>query len=407
MRYHCRTLLRVFALCVVFFSERAGTAEAQSLSAQWKDGFRYESDDKNISIKVGGRIYNDWTFWLDADEALEDEETGVGELEDSVEFRTARLYTAGSIYNLEYKAEYDFAGGDSEFKDVWLGLKGVPLVNSLRVGHQKEPFGLEELTSSRFITFLERGLTSALIPSFNAGIRAENALLDKKLVLSAGAFKEVDEFGEGSGDENYNLTGRIAALPYYYQEGKRLVHLGLAYSYKNIGSDSLRFRTRPEIHDAPRFVDTNDVAAESANLVGAELALVLQSLSVQSEYVQALVNTIDASDADLSSFYVMVSYFLTGETRPYKKGEGVFDRVHPLRDYIASEPGLGAWEVAARFSQIDLEDSIISGGKLLDYTLGLNWYLHPNARIMLNLIHSDEDDLGDAQALTMRFQVDF
>jgi phosphate-selective porin OprO/OprP len=69
--------------------------------------------------------------------------------------------------------------------------------------------------------------------------------------------------------------------------------------------------------------------------------------------------------------------------------------------------GLGAWEVGVRYSQVDLNDSIVSGGELDDITIGLNWHLNPNVRVMLNYVRADLDDVGDADIFQTRFQVDF
>ncbi|NIM98410.1 MAG: porin, partial [candidate division Zixibacteria bacterium] len=55
----------------------------------------------------------------------------------------------------------------------------------------------------------------------------------------------------------------------------------------------------------------------------------------------------------------------------------------------------------------DLTDGSISGGELDDFTLGVNWYLYPNARIMGNYIFADLDDVGETNIFQVRFQVDW
>ena len=113
-----------------------------------------------------------------------------------------------------------------------------------------------------------------------------------------------------------------------------------------------------------------------------------------------------SSDPTFDGFYIQASYFLTGEQRNYKTSTGAFDRVRPKENYHYGA-GRGAWEVAARYSQIDLTDDSVSGGELKDLTLGLNWYLNPNMRMMWNYIRSHLDDVGDSDLLLMRLQIDF
>ena len=89
---------------------------AEELKMKWSNGIRFQSEDKSFSFKLGGRIMNDWA-WFDVDE-------GLPEVEDGTEFRRARLYLAGTIYDsIDFKAQYDFAGSNPDFKDVYIGYK--------------------------------------------------------------------------------------------------------------------------------------------------------------------------------------------------------------------------------------------------------------------------------------------
>ena len=107
----------------------------------WDNGFKFESADKKFKLKLGGRIMNDWA-WGDAGDDLPEFVSGN-------EFRRARLFVSGDVYKyVTFKVQYDFAGGDVDFKDVYMGLKGLPF-GTLKVGHFKAPFSLEELTSSK------------------------------------------------------------------------------------------------------------------------------------------------------------------------------------------------------------------------------------------------------------------
>ncbi len=368
----------------------------------WKNGLRFETRDKDFKLKLGGRIMNDWA-WMSEDS---DVRSSKGDLLDGTEFRRVRLYIAGLIYgNVDYKLQFDFAGGKAKLKDAYIGIKDLPF-GYLKMGHFKEPFGLDELTSSKYITFIERALPMAFAPSRNTGLMLSSTAFDKRMTWAAGIFRDADSYGKKTSEGGYNITGRVTALPWYEDKGAKLLHIGAAYSRRS-PKNTVHYRQRPEAHLAPYFVDTNSLSADRAGILGLESALVYGPFSVQGEYIYTDVDGKSGSSSpSFDGFYVQSSYFLTGEHRKYSTSKGSFSRVKPKENYKYGA-GAGAWEVAARYSQIDLSDSGINGGKLKDTTVGLNWYLNPNMRIMWNYVRSKLDGVGNSNLALMRFQIDF
>jgi phosphate-selective porin OprO/OprP len=115
-------------------------------------------------------------------------------------------------------------------------------------------------------------------------------------------------------------------------------------------------------------------------------------LSVQGEYFHNSINRKAATDLSVNGWYGQASYFLTGESRPYSAKSGTFGRVKPNNPFSLKEGGLGAWELAARYSSIDLNDgTALQGGAVKDITLGVNWYLNSHTRLMANYIMVDSD----------------
>jgi len=171
---------------------------------------------------------------------------------------------------------------------------------------------------------------------------------------------------------------------------------------------------------ASRFVDTDVFDADSADIFGFEGAAVFGPASFQGEYVLATVDRSTSSDPKFKGFYVFASFFFTGEHRVYKASEGAFDRVKPNRNFL-EDHGFGALEFAVRYSSLDLDSSGLTGGQLQDVTTGLNWYLYPNTRVMLNWVWADLDRGGGipdamlmptsvdagANIIQTRFQIDF
>lgn len=372
----------------------------------WRDGLNLETANKKFRLKIGGRIQNDWAWFDDGREFR----VVFGDVEDGTEFRRARLAVEGEIYeNYEFKAEYDFAGGDADFRDVYLGMKAVPIVGNVRVGQFKEPFSLEELTSDSHITFLERGLPNVFAPQRSTGLQLTNTLADERMTWAVGVFRDTDDYGNGSDDGGYNLTGRITGLPWYRDDGRKLLHLGASYSHQNVDG-VLRYRQRPEANLAGvRYVDTGAFPVDDVDLYNAELALVYGPVSFQAEYMKADADSIIGGEESFDGWYAFVSWFLTGEHRPYKKDAGVFDKIKPKRNFGFGEgDGWGAWELALRYSTLDLDDKNVRGGEETNWTVGLNWYLNTNLKVMLNYVHADIDRFlykGDIDVFQTRFQV--
>ncbi len=391
-----------FAAIVALSLLLAGTAaSAGDWKSKWSGGHKIESEDGQFKLKFGGRLMADWTL-ADPDSEIE---AAFGPVEDGSEFRRARLFFSGTIYgNVEFKVNYDFAGGDADFKDTWLAFKESP-VGKIKIGHFKEAFGLEELTSSKYIAFAERSLSNVFAPSRNTGFEISDKKGDK-LNWAIGAFRESDGFGDSEGDGKLNITGRIAGRPVYKDEGKQMIHLGLGYTRKDLGDDSFRIRQRPEAHQTPRFVDTSSFAADSLSIIGLEFAAVSGPFWTAAEYMMADADASALGDPSFGGFNIQAGYYFTGEHRRFKTSSGVWDRTKPKKNFGDGD-GRGAWELAGRYSTLDLTDEAITGGEIDNFTVALNWYPNPATRMMLNFIQSDVKNVGDASFVVVRWQVDF
>ncbi len=390
-------------------------------TATWNNGFKVERNDGAFKLSFGGRVQNDWAL-IDESNELEESIGGEG---NGTEFRRAYLFFEGTVYDrLILKSQFDLAStgsGTVTFRDVYMGLKDLGPIGTAWVGHKKEPFSLEELTSDKYLTFLERGLPNVFAPSRNTGLMAANTAFDEKLLWGFGIFHDANGDGFGFDDNSaWNVTGRVAATPFYADDGARVVHLGVGFSHEFRGGDFAQsYQQRPESHLAAKFLDTEDIPTDDINLLGVEFATVMGPASFQAEYMHSWVEGRHSPDTDFWGAYAQASFFLTGEHRNYTLDQRTFGRVKPGKNFNPQRGDWGAWEIAARFSYLDLEDQVAEGGKMWDVTAALNWYLYPNARVMLNYIHSHVADRvvvgtpllqgvdGDADILQARFQFDF
>lgn len=379
-------------------------ADPNAVKVSWKDGIRLETADKKNQFHVGGRIHYDWAFFQEDDEL----QNSIGPVEDGVELRRARLIADGLVNgNVEFRNEIDFGGGRVQIRDVYVGLRGLPAVGTFRVGHFKEPFSLEENTSDVHTTFIEPSVADYFAPSRNPGAMLTNTFAEERVTASAGFFRDSDASGNRVGDGEYNGTARVTGLPIWKDDGRTLVHLGVAGSIRNPNDEVVRLRARPEANLAPFLVDTDSLGVDSQTLFGGEAAVVLGSLSIQGELVGTSLSAIEGPDPSFTSYYVQGSWFLTGEHQSYRRASGVFADVVPEKPF-STDGGAGAWQLAARYSHIGLnDDAIVRGGELSDVTFGLNWYPNTITRFMANVVLADAEDLGQMTSIVTRVQIVF
>lgn len=383
------------------------------------------------TVRVTGFFQAD-AGWFDQNEANRNalvDGLPLGDIPDGADFRRTRLAATGDVAdNVGYMIEMDFAfPGRPSFMDVYMEVRDLPLLGKLRIGQWRQPTSMDAMTSVRELVFLERGLPFAFVPFRQIGIGFSNVSPGERLTWALSAFRyPTDVYGGNVGDQGgYGLAGRVTALALEPSDDV-LLHLGASYSYANPSYDRLRYRNQPEFFvsempgalvppgpgsNVPPFVDTGVLTdAQSYSLAGLEAAALWGRLYVQSEAMFLNVERKAAGRLSFPAAYAQMAYVLTGETRPYKHGSGVFGRIVPSRPFRRCG-GWGAWEIAARWSHLDLNDGNVAGNRLNNVTLGLNWYLNKNAKLQFNYIHAMLDSQpaveSYADIYAFRAQLDF
>ena len=378
-----------------------------TLRPKWDERFEFKTYDGDFRLVIGARVENDYAAF-DADDAIQ---TQFGPIDGGSEFRRARLVASAKLYdNMSFFSQYDFSTGRVRFASVYLGLSDIPYLHNIRIGQFEEPLGLERLTSHRFVTFMERGLTNAITPVRSTGIMFHDTCSERRGTWWIGYFRESNSVGFTQGDGADAITTRLTRLLTYKDDGRVLLHVGSAYSFRKPLEGTVRFRNRPESNLSTRFVDTGEFAADSVSLFSAEVAAVFGRLSVQSEYIYNNTQADSGESLDFSGYYAYLSFFLTGENRTYSRSSATFRRIRPHRNFDWRENcflGCGAWELTARVSKIDLNSGSIAGGSETNGTFGVNWYWNPNMRTMFNYVLANRHDIGEANIFQTRLQLDF
>ena len=432
-----------------------------TLGSKWASGYQAESKQRDFKVKIGGRAQAD-AVAFSAGPGPGNQPPNQGGLDpglaDTVALRRARLRVEGRMYEFyDWAAEYDFvnqlninnevypterdSGPSTAVTDLWLQVRELPLLGTVRVGNQKDPYGYEHLTSSRWLNFMERSFAQdAFEGPFNngflPGIQVMNSTEDGSVGWQVGEFKNTSNpFGFSNSSGGSTTVGRLVYLPVFEDEGRKLLHLGISgrtmeprRQYTSFDSQTglplgdeitaVRFRSRGSIRNGPPgplnsiYADSGLLQGNWQNMIGLEFVGNNGPWSFQSEYFGSwLYNARTTSAGPLNtngyqpapgtnvgtvyyqSGYAEVLYFLTRESRTYSKIEYRFDRPIPHNNFYAVRGGgsgrrlsvsEGAWQVGLRYNYLCLSDGEVNGGVLNGCTLGLNWLLNPNARVYFN-----------------------
>jgi len=366
---------------------------------EWDEGIiKFKSEDGQFQTRFDIRLFLDAAYFPNDTLEL---------LSNGTHLRKGRFAIKVKLWE-NWRAEWDIDIADEtvEIKDMWVAYTGFR--NSfIKIGHFKVPFGHEILITSRYQSFVERAMPNLAFKvgrrssigytkwgrnwNFSASLFGQELLVDDKN-------KTQDETGGGFGT-------RFAIAPIL--TSNFLIHTGASYveHAPNDNGSVVDFTSEPEtkLGDIEMLDTDNIFNVEKIKRVGLEGALGFKNISLQGEYMQAGLTRFDDTDTTSSYYgeyndvsfsggYVYLSWILTGEKRPWDNTQGEFSQIIPKSNKI------GAWELLARFSNLNLSDSNaidprnpngILGGKANNITLGLTWYANPNIKFMFNYIMVD------------------
>lgn len=324
------------------------------------------------------------------------------------ELRRARLGFEGKIYSMGYKFEADFAGGNASVKDAYISY-GNKLTDDVKygvkLGQSHIPFGLNTKISSKYMTFMDRPMfaDSSVSPARASGVVASLNDKDYNWMLSAGL--QNGEFDTDNGGDTYEVNGSTFAvrgsfLP-YKQDSNHLIQIGAAFLNQG-GGDSFKFQPDLVSHeDIFKPVSTGSIALDSADAFTVDAMAVFGSFHAMAEYLDHTAEPEVGSDIDTTGYAVEAGYFLTGESLKWKKG---------YTSGITPKSSYGAWQIAARFENVEVDPGNSAEDEYDKFTIGVNYYPTKNTRLMLNydkvtdLTVNGSGDNAEPSALKFRAQ---
>ncbi len=345
---------------------------------------------------------------VEADAAAFLEREGGYDYNNGTGFRRARIGLEGTAFKkFNWRIEADFAGNAVNLTDAYLQYVVSPKF-LVTAGQHKAPFGLESNNSDNYNMFLERGMFTNAFGNAGAerriGVSGAYAF-SETLNASAGLFGDNESVGRSNNapatvtdtpDESWGVNGRLTWEP-IFDTGK-ILHLGASGFYRTAlksgdTEDAVRLSDRPNIRiDNGNIADSGVISGvESLRYAGAEAAGVFGPVTIAGEYGRLWLDRPTLGNEAFDGFYVYGTWFITGETRPFRNGN--FDRVKPFTSF--GQDGIGALELALRHDRIDLANTPVvarAGNRAESWTLGLNWYLNPYAKLLFNWVRFRGDN---------------
>jgi phosphate-selective porin OprO and OprP len=429
-------------------ADEKGKSKGNPVFASTKDGLVFDDGTGDWSMQFNGRIQADYRS-IDPHQWKND----------SWDIRRARL---GGTFNFlkdfavriegEYSNTNDGSKATTALTYGYLDWKHFPGAK-VRIGQFKPIFGLERGESTNFTDFQELSLATATGPIFNS-------TYDRGVMLFGSPIKGVNYnayWVNGSGQNNdamqngKDVGGRVAInLADYMSVNNAVVHVGFSGSKNTVQKSSAAVTGNSTALSA--YTESNGVTSNTAKYtnttatnffstgefsdsnvektrLGFETALTYGPVKLQSEYIGANFDGKNI-DKDIDAWYASFTWLLTGESYANSYKDGMFGRIKPNTSLSFDQSGWGAFELGLRYSSFDASDfkltangcssgtGCLSSGytnKADAWTGGAKWIMNPNARILLNYVHTNFDmpitinskTSDHEDAVTMRAQYDF
>lgn len=391
------------------------------LNPESRDGIlMFSSTDNNFRYWFDNRVYFDGAMYF-GDNTYQGDDNAIG---NGVNIRRMRFAMKAIIWgNWGGEIDFDFGNNAVDIKDAYVRYMGKNW--QIKAGHFREPFSMETMTTSRYITFIERPYASEQSPSRHLGIAyktwTNNLFFEGGLFSSALVNDLMRDQNKSSGtDAGWSVTARLAWAP--IKKDKQVLHLGVAGSYRTpklqeIGDpiNSFRYGENAETEiNRKKYIDTDWVDdCQTKIIVGTEAAFASKNFKVNGEWIITRIQRdknevpVGEDKLNLGGFFVAGAWLVNNADYYYNMADAEFSNI----DFRDNKKG--AFEVALRYSFMDantFKDGVdipyIAGGSGETYTLGLSYYFNYNVKLMLNYAFVNHDRWADGKGKYKTFEMD-
>lgn len=392
-----------------------------SLNPESRDGIlMFSSTDNRFRYWFDNRVYFDGAFYI-GDNTYQGSDNKIG---NGVNIRRMRFAMKAIIWgNWGGEIDFDFGNNAVDIKDAYIRYIGKNW--QIKAGNFREPMSIETMTTSRYITFMERPYATEQAPSRHLGVAYKiftNHVFFEGGIFSSNIANDLirDQNKSNGTNAGWSVTARAAYAP--IKKERMVLHLGVSGSYRTpkiqeLGDpeNSFRYGENAETEiNRKKYIDTDWVPyCKTKTIMGFEAAYAVNNFRVQGEYLRTDI-TRDADKVpegedkySLGGFYVMGAWLINNADYYYNMADAEFSQV----DFINHDKG--AFEVALRYSFMDantfkegVDIPFMQGGSGESYTVGVSYYFNYNVKIMLNYAYMNHDRWADGKGKYKTYDID-
>jgi phosphate-selective porin OprO and OprP len=388
--FHLGVALTLATPIVVRAQERALQSELLTPEAtrsvgdtsSWPKKFHLGTNEFNLgftTLIIGGGYLQDYASYnQDSASASEFDLERQGKIRDSRfilsgRFRTKRPipWTAGIMY--------DWSSKKWLIRQTMVNIAAPEIWGQIHIGRMKEGISLYKIMSGYDGMTMERFTFSDVIPLFGDGVKWLGYVPKYHVLWNLGGFTNAVSENETWQTYRSQVVGRAVYVRLDSDTAGKVMHIGAAVHVGKPQNDTLRLKSKPEVFEAPNFLDTGLFPATRGTIAGLESYYRKGSFLAGGEYYGEWVKSEQSNNPFFNGGTAIASWLITGEVRPYTTPAGIFQSITPRRP--VTKGGKGAFETVIAVSYSNYDADSLSGGKFWRVTPMVNWYLDDHLRL--------------------------
>ncbi len=359
---------------------------SDTLKEKWRDKRWRLFPGRFSTFKFGGGFLYEYAAYHQDENSKRQLDSMGSSLSPVFDVRDFRITLSGQLKTkrtISWKAGFMYDGDKREWfvRETGLMIHVPELWGRFFIGRTKEGFSLNKVMVGYAGWTMERQMAIDVIPILADGIKWLGYLPKQRLLWNAGIYVDWLSHSQGFSTFRWQWAARVGWLPYFDEANNKVFHAAINYRYGEPKDGQIKLRSRPEVNAAPYFIDTGTFSSSHSNQWGIEMYYKAGPLMIGSEMYMHKFSSPEAGDPIFYGGDVVVSYFLTGESRPYHTSTAIFGFAPVARPLFKGGPG--AWELIFRASTLDLTNGTLKGGSFWRITPTVNWYLTKDIRLAL------------------------